>query len=107
MDYIATNQANIARLRENRDRAGLLQLADAIALSGHHDASAVIADARAAVEWIDRTSPATVSATHAHDVRVGDIITYDHAGHSVQGIVLARAGDVVTTNLGHDVHLTA
>jgi hypothetical protein len=106
VDYFAVNHANIVRLRDNRDRAGLLQLADNVTLSGHPDATAVAADALEAVEWIDRTSPDTVSADRAHSIRVGDILTYMHAGHLVQGIALSIDGGRVTTNLGHTVTIT-
>lgn len=102
----AVNRRNITHLRDQRDRAGLLQLANSATLSAHPDAPTVVADALEAVEWIDRTSPDTISADRADGIRVGDILTYMHAGHLVQGIALSIDGGRVTTNLGHTVTIT-
>ena len=106
MSYWATNRANIDRLRENRDRAGILQLVDIISTAGHADAPALVEHARQAVAWIDSTSPATIDATRADSIRVGDVLTYLHAGHELQGVVLTIDGDTATTNLGHTVTIT-
>lgn len=106
MSYWATNCRNVDRLRSNRDRAGILQLADIFSISAHADAPALEQYARDAVAWIDSTSPDTVHADVAHSIRVGDVLTYLHAGHELQGIVLTIAGDVATTNLGHEVTIT-
>lgn len=106
MSYWATNRRNIDRLRENRDRAGILQLADVLATSGHPDAPALVEHAREVVAWIDSTSPATLTADQAHSIRVGDVLTYVHAGHELHGVVLTIDGDTATTNLGHTVTIT-
>ncbi|MFK4760312.1 hypothetical protein ACI3KS_05190 [Microbacterium sp. ZW T5_45] len=106
MSYTATNRAAVDRLRENRDRAGILQLADIYRDVAHPDGPSLERYALDAVAWIDSTSPATVSADAADRIRVGDVLTYLHAGHELQGVVLTIDGDHVTTNLGHEVTIT-
>lgn len=101
MDYFATNKANIARLRDNRDRAGLTQLADV--LTTVPGGAALVQEARDAIAWIDATTPDTVTPDDGVRIRVGDILTYVHAGHHLQGVVLTIQDGVATTNLGHQV----
>ncbi|MFE2772277.1 hypothetical protein [Microbacterium resistens] len=101
MDYFATNTANIARLRDNRDRAGLTQLADV--LTTVPDGGALVQEARDAIAWIDATTPDMVTPDDGARIRVGDILTYVHAGHLLQGVVLTIQDGVATTNLGHQV----
>lgn len=103
MSYWATNLRNIDQLRDNRDRAGILQLADVLTKATHPDAPALAQHARDAIDWIDATAPDTVNADAAVGLRVGDILTYLHAGHLLQGVVLTITGDTATTNLGHEV----
>lgn len=105
MSYTATNRANIDRLRENRDRAGITQLAEVLATTGHPESGAIVEYARDAIAWIDATSPSTIDADHAAGVRVGDVLTYTHAGHPLQGVVIAITGDTAITNHGHEVDL--
>ena len=106
MSYWATNRQNIDRLRDERDRAGILQLADTFRLGTHADSAALERYARNAAAWLDATTPDTISADAAALLRVGDILTYLHAGHLLQGVVLTIEGNHVTTNLGHEVTIT-
>lgn len=106
MSFYDTNRGNIDRLRENRDRAGIQQLLDIFDDVDHADSAALTRHALDAIAWIDATSPDTVSADAASGLRVGDVLTYIHADHLLQGVVLAIDGDHATTNLGHEVTIT-
>lgn len=102
-DFASVNRANIARLQEERDRAGLTQLADVLDTSPHVDGRMLADQARAAVDWIDATTPRTFDASNAHGIRVGDILRYDRDGYSLEGVVIDTDGRTATTNHGDDV----
>lgn len=97
----ATNRRNIARLRDERDAAGLRQLVDVLTSVGADPD--LIRTAEDAIAWIADTTPADVTPTA--QPRLGDIITYQHAGREHLGVVIAVTDDTATTNHGHRVPL--
>ena len=102
-DFVAVNRANIARLTDERDRAGLTQLADVLDTSPHIDGPMLAGQARAAVDWIETTTPRTLDAGNAHGIRVGDILRYDRDGYPLEGVVIDTDGRTATTNHGDNV----
>lgn len=101
--FASVNRANVTRLMEQRDRAGLTQLADVLDTSHHPDGPRLAQEARAAVDWIDTTTPRTLDAADAHGIRVGDILRYERDGYPLEGVVIDTDGHTVTTNLGDTV----
>lgn len=102
-DFVAVNRANIARLTDDRDRAGLNQLADVLDTSPHIDAPMLADQARAAVDWIDTTTPRVLDQHDAAGVRVGDILRYERDGYPLEGVVIDTDGRTATTNHGDHV----
>lgn len=102
-DYLATNRRNIERLRDDRDRAGLIQLADVLEGRRIHDACTLAAEARDAAAFIDSTAPRIFDVDDADGIRVGDILRYCRGGHTREGLVLSIDGYTVTTNHGDTV----
>lgn len=100
-DFYATNRRNIEQLRDERDRAGLLQLADVLDDVAHADSPALLDLIRQALTFIDDTAPRTVTA--ADPIRVGDILTYEAHGMPRQGVVLIVTEQLAVTNLGDEV----
>lgn len=96
----AVTRRNITHLRDQRDRAGLLQLADTLAEQRHPDAANLAAEARDAARWIDNTSPRAHDTTDTRGIRIGDILSYTTHGTRRQGIVIAITSDGITTNHG-------
>lgn len=103
--FTSINRANIARLQEQRDRAGLTQLADVLATSPHPDGPALAARARAAIDWLDATAPRTLTAGNALGIRVGDILRYERDGYPLEGVVIDTDATTATTNLGDRIAL--
>lgn len=101
----AVNRRNIAHLRDQRDRAGLLQLADILAAQTFPDAHTLADEARAAATWLDDTTPRTHDAANAAGIRVGDILRYQHDGRARQSVVIATDGRTATTTHGDNVAL--
>ena len=101
--FASVNRANIARLQEQRDRAGLTQLADVLDTSPHPDGPSLALEARAAVDWIDTTTPLIVDVADAIEIRVGDILRYNRDGYPLEGVVIDVDGHHITTNLGDNV----
>lgn len=105
--YYATNRRNIDRLKDERDTAGLNQLITVLEQAHGwraHDATGLIDHARAALTFIERTTPELVSAGSLR-IRIGDIIRYTVDGHEHQAIVLSTDQRTAQTNLGHTVPL--
>jgi len=103
-DYVAINRRNIGRLRDDRDRAGLIQLADILSgRSGSLPAQMLADEARAAAAWIDDTTPRTYDVDDADGIRIGDVLRYARSGCVLEGVVIAIHGHTVTTNLGDHV----
>ncbi|MBD8477583.1 hypothetical protein [Microbacterium sp. CFBP 8794] len=92
-------------LQDQRDRAGLTQLADVLDTSPHPDGPELAREARAAVDWLDATAPRTVTVGDAHGIRVGDILRYERDGYPLEGVVIDTDGHTATTNLGDHVAL--
>lgn len=101
--FASINRANMTRLQEQRDRAGLTQLADVLDTSPHPDGPALACEARAAIDWLDATAPRTLTAGDAHGIRVGDILRYERDGYPLEGVVIDTDGRTATTNLGDHV----
>jgi hypothetical protein len=102
----AVNRRNIAHLRDQRDRAGLLQLADVLAAQTFPDAATLADEARAAAEWIDNTTPRTYDADDADDaagIRPGDILRYELNGQQRQSVVIRTDGHTATTTHGDTI----
>jgi hypothetical protein len=106
--YLAVNRRNITHLRDQRDRAGLQQLIDVLArATGHlaHDAATLIDEARAALTWIDTTTPRIYAVGEADGIRPGDILHYTHDGRARESVVITTDGSTVTTSHGDTVAL--
>lgn len=103
--FTSINRANLTRLQEQRDRAGLTQLADVLDTSPHPDGPALAREARAAVDWLDATAPRTLTARNTAGIRVGDILRYDRDGYPLEGVVIDTDGHTATTNLGDRIAL--
>jgi hypothetical protein len=103
--FYATNRRNIDRLREQRDRAGLIQTADVLDTSRHFDARRLADEARSAAEWIDETTPRTYDVGEADGIRVGDMLRYSRGGYAREGVVIDTDGRTATTNHGDVVAL--
>jgi len=101
----AVNRRNIAHLRDQRDRAGLRQLADVLAQQTFVDARMLADEARAAADWIDDTTPRTYDAGAAHGIRVGDVLRYQHHGQPRESVVIDLDGTTATTTHGDVVAL--
>lgn len=101
----AVNRRNIAHLRDQRDRAGLLQLADILAAQTFTDAATLATEARAAVDWIDETTPRTHELGDAHGIRPGDVLRYPHDGRTRESVVISTDGHTATTTHGDTVAL--
>ncbi|KTR95358.1 hypothetical protein NS220_06015 [Microbacterium testaceum] len=71
--------------------------------SPHSDGPAIAREARAAVDWIDTTTPRTLDAHDADGIRVGDILRYERDGYTLEGVVIDTDGHTATTNLGDSV----
>lgn len=99
----AVNRRNIAQLRDQRDRAGLLQLADVLAAQTFPDAPTLADEARAAADWIDNTTPRTYDADNAADIRPGDILRYELNGQQRQSVVIRTDGRTATTTHGDTI----
>lgn len=102
-DYFATNRRNIERLRDHRDRAGLIQLADVLDGRPTLDARALADEARDAAAFIDSTTPRMHDVGTADGIRVGDILKYSHRGHPREGVVIDIDDRTVITNHGDRV----
>lgn len=94
----AVNRRNIAHLRDQRDRAGLLQLADTLAAQTFPDAATLANEARAAAAWIDETTPRTYDAGAAHGIRAGDILRYQLNGSHRESVVIHVDARTATTS---------
>ncbi|EYT59765.1 hypothetical protein [Microbacterium sp. UCD-TDU] len=101
----AVNRRNIAHLRDQRDRAGLLQLADILDGQTFTDADTLADEARAAVDWIDETTPRTYELGDTNGIRVGDVLRYQHHGNPRESVVIATDGRTATTTHGDTVVL--
>ena len=101
----AVNRRNIAHLRNQRDRAGLLQLADILATQTYPDAATLADEARAAAHWIDETAPRTYDASNAAGIRVGDILRYELNGRTLDSVVIHTDGHSATTTNGDTIAL--
>ena len=101
----AVNRRNIAHLRDQRDRSCLLQLADILAAQAFTDAHTLADEARAAVDWIDETTPRTYELGDAHGIRPGDVLRYPHDGRTRESVVIATDGHTATTTHGDTVAL--
>ncbi|WP_141651295.1 hypothetical protein [Microbacterium sp. 3J1] len=101
----AVNRRNITHLRDQRDRAGLLQLADTLAAQTYPDAAELADEARAAADWIDETTPRTHTAGDAATARVGDILRYNHDGRPRESVISTIDGRTATTTHGDTVAL--
>ncbi|KRD51948.1 hypothetical protein [Microbacterium sp. Root280D1] len=101
----AVNRRNIAHLRDQRDRAGLLQLADILAAQTFPDAATLVDEARAAATWIDDTTPRTYDVGDAAGISIGDILRYQHDGRAREAVVIATDGRTATTTHGDTVAL--
>lgn len=99
----AVNRRNIAHLRDQRDRAGLLQLADVLAAQTFPDAATLADEARAAADWIDDTTPRTYDADDAAGIRPGDILRYELNGQQRQSVVIRTDGHTATTTHGDTI----
>jgi hypothetical protein len=96
----AVNRRNIAHLRDQRDRAGLLQLADILAAQTFPDAVTLADEARAAADWLDDTTPRTYDADNAAGIRPGDILRYPANGRTRESVVIRTDGHTATTTHG-------
>lgn len=99
----AVNRRNIAHLRDQRDRAGLLQLADVLAAQTFPYAATLADEARTAADWIDDTTPRTYDADNAAGIRPGDILRYELNGQQRQSVVIRTDGHSATTTHGDTV----
>lgn len=97
----AVNRRNISHLRDQRDRAGLLQLADILAAQTFTDAATLADEARAAVDWIDETTPRTYELGDNAGIRPGDLLRYQHDGRTRESVVIAIDGHTATRPRGH------
>lgn len=102
---IAVNRRNIAHLRDQRDRAGLLQLADILAAQTFAGAATLADEARAAADWIDETTPRTYDAGKAAGIRVGDILRYPLNGSHRESVVIDTDARTATTSHGDTIAL--
>lgn len=101
----AVNRRNITHLRDQRDRAGLLQLADVLAAQTYPDAATLADEARAAADWIDETTPRTHDAGTASSARVGDVLRYQLNGRPRESVIITTDGRTATTSHGDTVAL--
>lgn len=101
----AVNRRNITHLRNQRDRTGLLQLADILATQTYPDAATLADEARAAADWIDDTTPRTYDADNAAGIRVGDILRYPLNGSHRESVAIHVDARTATTSHGDTVAL--
>ncbi len=101
----AVNRRNIAHLRDQRDRAGLLQLAEILSAQTFTNAATLADEARAAVDWIDETTPRTHEIDDTGGIRPGDVLRYPHDGRPRESVVIATDGRTATTTHGDTVAL--
>lgn len=99
----AVNRRNIAHLRDQRDRAGLLQLADVLAAQTFAGAAALADEARAAADWLDDTTPRSYDAGNAAGIRPGDILRYPANGRTRESVVIRTDGHTATTTHGDTI----